>query len=204
MLEFLNLGSETFIDCVPGRTPATQVVRLRHDSIVPNKSCFVRKLASDLYRTKRAPEPAKYYCGKRQSDVVVPCPARIPAGFNRIDMSHGPAQILVQVSFVSRVAITNSHSYYYLQMSRAPYQDPRYPVVLSCNAGRGEFAQSNSGHSAGQRVTFSMFENLSCCGPVHGDVSVVINTGPSAPAPMRPVRGQSIGRDVGHFTIDIP
>ena len=49
-----------------------------------------------------------------------------------------------------------------------------------------------------------MFENLSCRGPVHADVSLVINTGPSAPAPMPAVKGQSIGREVGHFTIDIP
>jgi hypothetical protein len=40
--------------------------------------------------------------------------------------------------------------------------------------------------------------------PVHGDVSLVINTGPSAPAPMPAIKGRSIGREVGHFTIDIP
>jgi hypothetical protein len=149
-------------------------------------------------------ESAKRYCEKGFSDLVVPCLGRVPAGFKRIDMSHGPAQTLVQVSFLSHVAITNSHSYYYIQMSRAPYQDPRYPTGLSCNPGSSDFGQTNSDYAAGQRVTFSMFENLSCRGPVHGDVSLVIDTGPAAPAPMPAVKGQSIGREVGHFTIDIP
>ncbi|MGB0095278.1 MAG: hypothetical protein WBP81_22415 [Solirubrobacteraceae bacterium] len=89
-------------------------------------------------------------------------------------------------------------------MSRAPYSDPRYPTGLECGAGASDFGQSNSDYAAGQRVTFSMFENLSCRGPVHGDISLVINTGPSTPAPTPAVRGQSIGRDVGHFTVNIP
>ena len=154
-------------------------------------------------------ESAKHYCEKGITDLIVPCPGRVPNGFTRIGSRlrpdvKPPAETLVQISFISRVPITNGHSYYYVQMSRAPYPDPRYRTGLECGAGASDFGQTSSDYAAGQRVTFSMFENLSCRGPVHGDVSLVINTGPSTQAPTPAVRGQSIGRQVGDFAVKIP
>jgi hypothetical protein len=118
-------------------------------------------------------------------------------------MRRGPAEILVEISFVSRVPITNGRSYYYIQMSRPPHPDPRYRGGLQC-AGAGDFGQTNSDYAAGQRVTQSVFENLSCRGVARGDVTLVTTTGPSAPAPMPAVPGQSVGRDVGRFNFTIP
>jgi hypothetical protein len=154
-------------------------------------------------------ESAKHYCEKGITDVIVPCSARVPKGFTPIGgrLRPGvkpPAETLVQISFISRVPITNGHSYYYVQMSRAPYSDPRYHTGLGCGAGASDFGQTNSDYAAGQTVTFSMFENLSCRGPIRGSVSLVINTGASTQAPTPAVRGQSIGREVGHFTVTIP
>ena len=112
--------------------------------------------------------------------------------------------MLVTISFISKVAITNGHSYYYIQMSRAPYADPRYNTGLECGPNAGDFGQTNSDYAAGQRVTQSFFEDLSCRGPVHGDVSLVIATGPTSGAPTGAVPGQSVGRDVGRFNLNIP
>jgi hypothetical protein len=153
-------------------------------------------------------ESAKRYCEKGITDLIVPCPGRVPHGFTRIGGRLRPgvkpvAETLVQIRFISRVPITNGHSYYYIQMSRAPHPDARYRTGLRC-AGASDFGQTNSDYAAGQPVTFSMFENLSCQGPVHGRISLVINTGPTTQAPTPAVRGQSIGREVGHFTINIP
>ncbi|MGB0095277.1 MAG: hypothetical protein WBP81_22410 [Solirubrobacteraceae bacterium] len=44
-------------------------------------------------------ESAKHYCEKGISDVIVTCPGRVPEGFKRINMSRGPAETLVQISF---------------------------------------------------------------------------------------------------------
>ena len=119
-------------------------------------------------------------------------------------MRGGPAETLVQLSWISRVAITNGHSYYYVQMSRAPYTDPRYRPGEECGSGAADFGQTNSDYAAGQRVVFSMLEPLTCRGPVHGNVTLVITTGPSQPAPMPAVHGQSVGREVGHFSFRVP
>ncbi|MDQ6692465.1 MAG: hypothetical protein M3Z13_06830, partial [Candidatus Dormibacteraeota bacterium] len=146
---------------------------------------------------------AKHYCAQRSSELIIACPTRTPPQFQRLDMSRGPAQVLVQIRFVSRIAIENGHSYYYFEMNRPPYSNPRYPSGLQC-AGAGDFGQTNSDYAAGQQVTLSMFESLSCMGPVKGDVSLVITTGPSRPAPTPAVRGQSAGRDVGHFSFTLP
>jgi hypothetical protein len=149
-------------------------------------------------------ERAKYYCERGEPRTIVPCPTQVPAGFQRLDMSRGPAESLVQLSWVSRVAVRNGHSYYYVQMSRAPYTDPRYRPGEECGGGAGDFGQTNSDYGAGQRIVFSMFEPLTCRGPVHGNVTLVITTGPTQPGPMGAVRGQSVGREVGHLSFTLP
>ena len=147
---------------------------------------------------------AKRYCDRPESHGAIACPGRVPPGFRPIDMSRGPAEGLVQISWVSRVAISNGHSYYYVQMSRAPYTDPRYRPGEECGGGAADFGQTNSDYAAGQRIVFSMFEPLTCRGPVHGNVTLVITTGPRQPGPMGAVRGQSVGRNVGQFSFNVP
>jgi hypothetical protein len=149
-------------------------------------------------------ERSKYYCEQGGGNTIVPCPTRVPTGFHRLDMSRGPAESLVQISWVSRVAISNGHSYYYVQMGRAPYTDPRYRPGEQCGGGAGDFGQTNSDYAAGQRIVFFMFEPLTCRGPVRGNVTLVITTGPTQPGPMGAVRGQSVGREVGHFGFTLP
>jgi hypothetical protein len=153
-------------------------------------------------------EPSRSYCGAPPpSEVVVPCADRTPPGFRRLDMSQGPAQVLVLISFVSKVPITNGHSYYYIQMTRAPHTDPRYAHgadAEQCGPANGDGGQTNSDYREGQLVEQYFFENLSCRGPVHGDVSLVITRGPTAPAPTGAEPGLSVGREVGRFNVNVP
>lgn len=153
-------------------------------------------------------ERSRSYCSAAPpSEVVAPCAGRVPPGFRRLDMSHGPAQTLVVISFISKVPITNGHSYYYTQMTRAPHTDPRYARgrnAEQCGPNNGDFGQTNSDYRPGQLVKQYFFENLDCRGPVHGNVSLVITKGPTAPAPTGAVPGQSIGREVGRFSFNVP
>ena len=131
---------------------------------------------------------------------------QVPAGFKRINMARNPAQVLVVISFISRVAITSGRSYYFLQSSRPPHPDPRYltPGEHCGNYGGSDFGQTNSDYAKGQRVTQWFFEGLSCRGTVHGNVTLVSITGPSTPAPEPAMAGQSVGREVGHFSFNVP
>lgn len=147
-------------------------------------------------------EPAREYCDSRQSEVTIPCDGRVPQGFERLDMRHAPPEVLVQISFITHVPIINGQSYYYFQMNSPPEVNPRYPSQLSC-AGNGAFGESTSDYTAGERVTFSVFESLSCMGAVNGQIQLVTTTGPSTPAPMGAQPGQSIGRQVGGFNFTI-
>lgn len=153
-------------------------------------------------------EPSRSYCtAPPPSEVVIPCANRIPRGFSRLDMSHGPAQVLAVISFVSKLPITNGHSYYYIQMTRAPYTDPRYARGgngEACGPQNGDFGQTNADYRRGQIVEQYFFENLGCRGPVHGDISLVITRGPASPAPMGAAPGLSIGREVGRFSFNVP
>jgi hypothetical protein len=104
-------------------------------------------------------------------------------------------------SFISRVAVTNGHSYYYFTVDRPPHENPRYGQLV---CGGSDFGQTNTDYSAGERVVLSSFENLSYQGVAHGNVTLVITTGPTAPAPMPAIPGQSAGREVGHFSFTVP
>jgi hypothetical protein len=152
-------------------------------------------------------EPSKYYCDKPPpSELVVPCPHSIPLGFRRIDMSRGPTEVLVIISFASTVAIKSGRSYYYFQTSRASHPDPRYSRggnSEECGNG-GDFGQTNSDYRRGQLVSQYLFEGLSCRGLVHGDISLVILNGPASPAPTGAIPGQTVGRRVGSFSFAVP
>lgn len=68
----------------------------------------------------------------------------------------------------------------------------------------GPDAISITHYGAGERVTVGFFEPLTCHGIGHGNVTLVIATGPSEPAPIPAVSGQSVGREVGHFSVTLP
>lgn len=155
-------------------------------------------------------EIAKSYCVK--GELTEPCPTRIPPGFSRLNMRSEPAQGLVVSSFTSRVAVTNGQSYYYIQTCNPPPNGssriPRWFQRLSrktflCFYG-GSGDPTDADYKAGTRVTNSEFVALQPRGVIHGDVSLVITTGPTAPSPSPAAKGQSVGRGVGHFTINAP
>ena len=153
-------------------------------------------------------EASRYYCNQAPpSQVVLPCSGVVPNGFSRINTSRGTAHVLVVISFVSKVAITDGHSYYYFEMTHAPHTDLPYARDgngVECGRGARDFGQTNSNYREGQRVTQYVFENLSCRGQVLGNVSLVVTTGPATPAPTNALRGQSIRRNVGQFSFNVP
>jgi len=159
-------------------------------------------------------EIAKHYCVNGR--LTEPCPTRIPRGFTRLNMRSPRGEVvapegLLVVSFTARVAVTNGHSYYYIQTCDPPNahsQIPRWFQRLSrknfeCFYGGSE-APTSVDYKAGARVTQSQFVSLQPRGVIHGDVSLVITTGPTAPTPSPATKGQSIGRDVGHFALQAP
>jgi hypothetical protein len=153
---------------------------------------------------------AKSYCSKGQ--LTEPCSGRTPPGFRRLDMRSQVPQGLVVISFTSRVAVTNAQSYYYIQLCYPPPNAnshiPRWFQRLSrktfeCFFG-GLGDPTDIDYKAGAHITNSELIGLRPRGVIHGDVSLVITTGPAAPAPSPATKGQSVGRDVGHFTINMP
>lgn len=162
---------------------------------VPAPSDVISHVTADV-------EPSRSYCEQRNGPAVVPCPGRVPAGFAR--MGRVRAQVLVVISFTSRVAITNGHSYYYIQMGRPPHPDPRYLTRGEHCPGGSDFGQTTSDYVRGQRVSQWFFESLGCRGTARGNVTLVSTTGPSAPAPEPAVSGQSVGREVGRFSFSVP
>jgi hypothetical protein len=142
---------------------------------------------------------ATSYCSEGEQVVVVPCPGRVPPGFFRLDRRTFSRQALLVVSFTSRVAVANGHRYYYLNVL-PPSRHGRY---LPC-ARNGIGDQTTSDYRAGQRVTQFFFFARGCRGVIHGDVSLVITTGPTAPSPTGAARGESVGRRVGRFAIGVP
>lgn len=154
---------------------------------------------------------ATSYCANAKTGQVQACPGRTPPGFTRLNMHGGPPQGLVVITFTARVPVTNGHRYYYIQMCNPP--DPTRPVPrwfqrlarksFLCYSG-GSGGETNVDYTAGQRVTHSEFIDLNKHGVIPGDVSLVTTTGPSQPGPAPAAPGQSIGRDVGHFSLRVP
>jgi hypothetical protein len=108
----------------------------------------------------------------------------------------------VVIIWISRVAVTNGRSYYYYAVS-SPNPEGS-DTVTACGAGQYS-DQTDSDYTAGQRVVESFFVPLTCHGTSHGNVTLVITTHPSTPAGAVPATpGQSIGREVDHFSFRIP
>jgi hypothetical protein len=137
--------------------------------------------------------PAKSYCGATHGEGVVPCDARVPAGFRRLN--GGWPSLLVRISFISRVAIPDSRSFYEFEL--------KMPRSATCTTG-GTFGPTNSDIAAGQRVTSSMFVPYRCPGVVKGTVSYVPLVGPATAMPVAGLPGQGAAIPVGRFSFRVP
>ncbi len=117
---------------------------------------------------------------------------------------------MLVIRFTARIAITNGHRYSYIHTCK-PASGRRIPEwfqrlshrKFQCFYG-GQGGPTESDYKAGTRITYTQSVPLHPAGVVHGDVSLVNTTGPSQPGPPPAVPGQSVGRDVGHFTVRIP
>ena len=150
---------------------------------------------------------AKSYCIKGQ--IITPCDRGPRPGWERIGRL-GPDTGLAVIHFTARVAVTNGDSYYDIQICNPTggRPIPRWFKRLTrrtflCFYG-GSDGPTESDYTAGTRITYTESVPLRPAGVVHGDVSLVITTGPSQPGLSPATPGQSVARDVGHFTITVP
>jgi hypothetical protein len=132
---------------------------------------------------------ASSYCSPRRSGRVIPCAKRVPRGFSRI--THGASFVLVDVSFIARVPVTNSRSYYEASLS--------YAKKPGCTVG-GLDEPTNADIHAGRRVLMQDFHPLTCPGPVHGVVRYVQGSASASLGLPGSPRASSIL--VGRFAID--
>jgi hypothetical protein len=143
-------------------------------------------------------ELARFYCEKRE--LTVPCNARIPTGFRRLDMRLGPPQVLLVVEFTARAAVRNFDSHYEINISN-PYD----PANRKCpGPGGGSFGPTQRNLRAGQRVRFTQFANRECRGVSHITVGFVTVDGPSGSTPVPGLPGQSGEIPVGSANFWIP
>jgi hypothetical protein len=143
-------------------------------------------------------ESAAYYCEKRQ--LVQPCDATPPAGFRRIPIRPGRHELLVLITFRTRIAITNYDRHYEIQTT-APTSTPN----PNCPGGdTGTFAPTNSNYRAGQEVLSPEFFNAQCAGNYHVKIGLVSTNGPSGATPVPGLPGQSAEVPVGESTFKIP
>jgi len=102
------------------------------------------------------------------------------------------------VSFASRVAITNSSSYYYINFQNPSPKSAGEPST--CDPSFSQFGGTYSDYRIGQRVDET--ESIPAChGVVHGSVTLITDTSPTTPSPQPP-RAGSRNLLVGKFTID--
>jgi len=135
--------------------------------------------------------PARRYCTK--GAAIEPCDAGVPPGYRPV--AGGPPSLLVQVSFVSRVAITSSASWYEVELS--------YPHSRGCSIG-GSGGPTNSDLRAGQRVSMRMLVPYSCPGTVQGRVTYVPTVGEAGAMPVTGLPGQGKQVPVGRFAFTVP
>jgi hypothetical protein len=146
-------------------------------------------------------ESASSYCEKRTH--VEPCGPVPPAGFRRIPIQPGRHELLVLISFKTRIAITNYNRHYEIQTTAArSANDPRCPG--GGGGGGGTFAPSDSDYRVGQEVLSSEFIAAECHGTYHVNVGLVSTDGPSGSTPVPGLPGQSAEVPVGEGTFKIP
>jgi len=137
--------------------------------------------------------PARSYCAPRHGEGVGPCGAHVPRGFRRL--TGGWPSLLVEISFTSRVAITDSHSFYEFNLTM--------PRSRTCTTG-GNFGPTNYDIRTGQRVSSRMFVPYRCPGIVRGSVSYVPLVGPATAMPVPGLPGQGTAIPVGSFAFRVP
>jgi hypothetical protein len=101
---------------------------------------------------------ARSYCAPVQGDTLRPCGARVPPGFTRI--ATGLGQLLVDVSFIARAAVTSSRSYYQF--------DLHFPKSSRCYSSEISGPMPHD-IRAGERVSDQQLVRYSCPGGVPGN-----------------------------------
>jgi hypothetical protein len=145
-------------------------------------------------------ESSRYYCEKQQ--VTEPCGAVTPAGYRRIPIQPRRHELLVLITFRTRIAITNYDRHYEIQTTR-----PTDPASSSCPegaSGGGTFGPSDSDYQVGQEVISPEFIDAGCRGVYRVKVGLVSTDGPSGSMPVPGLPGQSAEVPVGETTFKIP
>jgi hypothetical protein len=145
-------------------------------------------------------ESAAFYCEKREH--VEPCGPVPSAGFRRIPIQPHRHELLVLISFRTRIAITNYDRHYEIQTTAAKSaNNPRCP---GGGGGGGTFAPSDSDFRVGQKVLSPEFIAAECHGVYHVTVGLVSTNGPSGSTPVPGLPGQSAEVPVGETNYVIP
>jgi hypothetical protein len=116
----------------------------------------------------------------------------------------------VSISFIARVAVQSTRSYYAASVTNPPHKNPGAPSNSLCGAGGAGDGSDRDVH-AGQRLKLIMDTSDLCYGVVHGIVEYVIDRSPQGgflrPLPMPVTKGLNrfyAVRIVGHFTYEVP
>jgi hypothetical protein len=83
----------------------------------------------------------------------------------------------VSVSFIARLAVPSTRSYYAMSVTNPPHKNPGAPGRALCGAG-GSGGGSDKDVRAGQRLKLIMDTSDLCYGEVHGVVEYVIDRSP--------------------------
>ena len=131
-------------------------------------------------------------------EITVPCGAVVPAGYRRNRAILAKTNLLVTLTWTTRIAIPNQDSHYEIALG-ATATAGRY----HCGTGTGA-GPTETDYEAGARVTYTTWMPLRCPGIAHGNVAFVRDTGPagSIPVPYQPGEGPDI--PVGSFTVKVP
>ena len=143
-------------------------------------------------------ESAPSYCEKREH--IEPCGPVAPAGFRRVPIQPDRHELLVLISFRTRIAITNYNRHYEIQTTAA--KSAGNPRCLG--DGGGAFAPSDSDFRVGQEVLSAEFISAECHGVYHVTVGLVSTDGPSGSMPVPGLPGQSAEVPVGEGNFKIP
>jgi hypothetical protein len=135
--------------------------------------------------------PAKTYCAPPNGDDIRPCEASTPRLFR--PLTGGPPELLVEISFTSRVAIPDIHSYYVFNLVEP----------ISADGCGGESGLTTADIAAGQRASVRLLVPYRCKGLVRGNVTYIAPTGPTALMPPLPGPGRQAGM-VGNFSFRVP
>jgi hypothetical protein len=156
---------------VPPSTPAFTAAQLR-------APITVREVA------------AKLYC-EPHANTIEPCGPNTPARVRRL--TGGQPELLVDISFVSRVSIPDTSS----------YQDElRYPPSRRCTIGATGGPTLANIH-AGERVVIQELVPYSCPGVIHGSIAYrpsAGSTGPLTPG----LKSDAGSTPVGRFSFRVP